>query len=34
MAAGRCSAELYRGLWQDVGTVERLDALNAAEGSR
>lgn len=34
MAAGRCSAELYRGLWQDVGTVERLDALNAAEGLR
>lgn len=29
MAAGRCSAELYRGLWEDVGTVERLAALNA-----
>lgn len=29
MAAGRCSGELYRGLWADVGTVERLHALNA-----
>ena len=28
MAAGRCSAELYRGLWEDVGTPERLAALN------
>jgi len=33
MAAGRCSAELYRGLWQDVGTVERLRALNAEGGA-
>jgi MurNAc alpha-1-phosphate uridylyltransferase len=33
MAAGRCSAELYQGLWQDVGTVERLEALNAAGGA-
>jgi N-acetyl-alpha-D-muramate 1-phosphate uridylyltransferase len=32
MAAGRCSAELYRGLWEDVGTPERLAALNAAGG--
>ena len=32
MEAGRCSAELYRGLWVDVGTPERLAALNA-EGS-
>lgn len=28
MAAGRCSAELYRGLWEDVGTPARLEALN------
>lgn len=28
MAAGRCSADIYQGLWQDVGTVERLQALN------
>lgn len=30
MAAGRCSAELYTGVWNDVGTVDRLQALNAA----
>ena len=29
MEAGRCSAELYRGSWEDVGTPERLAALNA-----
>jgi len=29
MAAGRCSAELYTGPWEDVGTPERLQALNA-----
>jgi N-acetyl-alpha-D-muramate 1-phosphate uridylyltransferase len=29
MAAKRCSAELYRGVWEDVGTAERLAALNA-----
>ena len=29
MGAERCSGELYRGLWADVGTVERLHALNA-----
>jgi len=29
MAAQRCSAELYAGPWQDVGTPERLQALNA-----
>jgi N-acetyl-alpha-D-muramate 1-phosphate uridylyltransferase len=29
MAARRCSAELYTGSWEDVGTVERLRALNA-----
>jgi MurNAc alpha-1-phosphate uridylyltransferase len=32
MAAGRCSAELYTGLWEDVGTPQRLAALNAARG--
>jgi N-acetyl-alpha-D-muramate 1-phosphate uridylyltransferase len=30
MAVNRCSAELYTGLWQDVGTPERLQALNGA----
>ena len=29
MAARRCSAELYTGIWDDVGTVERLRAVNA-----
>jgi len=29
MAATRCSAELYTGMWEDVGTPERLQALNA-----
>jgi N-acetyl-alpha-D-muramate 1-phosphate uridylyltransferase len=29
MAAKRCSAQLYTGLWEDVGTPERLQALNA-----
>jgi MurNAc alpha-1-phosphate uridylyltransferase len=29
MQARRCSAELYAGLWEDVGTPERLQALNA-----
>ena len=28
MAAQRCSAELYTGPWEDVGTPERLAALN------
>ena len=28
MAAHRCSAELYRGVWEDVGTPARLQALN------
>jgi N-acetyl-alpha-D-muramate 1-phosphate uridylyltransferase len=28
MAAGRCGAELYRGVWEDVGTPERLALLN------
>jgi MurNAc alpha-1-phosphate uridylyltransferase len=31
MAAQRCSAELYQGLWEDVGTVERLRALNGGD---
>ena len=29
MAARRCSAELYMGVWEDVGTEDRLNALNA-----
>ena len=29
MAANRCSAELFTGVWEDVGTLERLRALNA-----
>jgi N-acetyl-alpha-D-muramate 1-phosphate uridylyltransferase len=33
MAASRCSAELYSGLWEDVGTPERLQVLNAQTGS-
>jgi len=32
MAAKRCSAELYTGVWQDIGTPERLRALNAEAG--
>jgi MurNAc alpha-1-phosphate uridylyltransferase len=32
MERQRCSAELYRGLWEDVGTPERLAALNAPGG--
>jgi MurNAc alpha-1-phosphate uridylyltransferase len=28
MAAKRCGAELYTGPWEDVGTPERLEALN------
>jgi MurNAc alpha-1-phosphate uridylyltransferase len=31
MAAGLCSAQLYTGPWEDVGTPERLAALNAAQ---
>jgi len=29
MTAGRCSAELYLGRWEDVGTPARLEALNS-----
>ena len=29
IGAGRCSAELYSGAWEDVGTPERLRVLNA-----
>ena len=29
MAQHRCTAELYSGVWEDVGTPERLHALNA-----
>ena len=32
MAARRCSAELYGGQWEDVGTPQRLAALNAPAG--
>jgi len=28
MRARRCSAELYTGLWEDIGTPERLEELN------
>jgi len=28
MASQRCSAELYTGLWHDIGTPQRLRALN------
>jgi MurNAc alpha-1-phosphate uridylyltransferase len=28
IAAGKCGAELFRGQWEDVGTPERLAALN------
>ncbi len=31
MRANRCTAELYRGVWADVGTAERLRALNAGD---
>ena len=30
IAAGQISAELYEGEWMDVGTPERLAALNAS----
>ncbi len=33
MAAQRCSAQLYMGMWEDVGTLERLQALNAGSPS-
>ncbi len=29
MEKGRCSAELYTGIWEDVGTPQRLAAVNA-----
>ena len=32
MEAGRCSAEIHRGSWHDVGSIERLKALNEAGG--
>jgi MurNAc alpha-1-phosphate uridylyltransferase len=32
MSARRCSAELYTGVWEDVGTPERLAALNVRLG--
>jgi MurNAc alpha-1-phosphate uridylyltransferase len=33
MAVGRCSAQLYAGRWEDVGTPERLAALNSQPSS-
>jgi MurNAc alpha-1-phosphate uridylyltransferase len=33
MAARRCSAQLYTGLWEELGTPERLAALNSARSS-
>jgi N-acetyl-alpha-D-muramate 1-phosphate uridylyltransferase len=33
MAAGLCSAQLYSGPWEDVGTPERLAALNSLSSS-
>jgi N-acetyl-alpha-D-muramate 1-phosphate uridylyltransferase len=30
MGAGRCSAQLYEGTWEDVGTPERLAAVNGS----
>ena len=30
MQAQRCSAELYTGAWENVGTAEQLAALNGA----
>jgi N-acetyl-alpha-D-muramate 1-phosphate uridylyltransferase len=32
MSAKRCSAELYTGVWEDIGTPERLRALNEGPG--
>jgi MurNAc alpha-1-phosphate uridylyltransferase len=32
MSVARCSAQLFEGQWVDVGTPERLDALNQAVG--
>jgi len=32
MSVARCSAQLFEGPWSDVGTPERLDALNRAVG--
>jgi N-acetyl-alpha-D-muramate 1-phosphate uridylyltransferase len=31
MAAKRCGAELYTGSWEDVGTPQRLEALNGQQ---
>ena len=31
MAAKRCGAELYTGSWEDVGTPQRLEALNGRQ---
>lgn len=32
MSVSRCSAQLFDGKWVDVGTPERLEALNKAVG--
>jgi MurNAc alpha-1-phosphate uridylyltransferase len=32
MSVARCSAQLFEGKWVDVGTPERLEALNRADG--
>jgi N-acetyl-alpha-D-muramate 1-phosphate uridylyltransferase len=34
MAAGRCSAQLYQGPWEELGTPERLAALNRTGPSK
>lgn len=33
ITSGKVSAELYRGAWEDIGTLERLDALNKKLGN-
>jgi MurNAc alpha-1-phosphate uridylyltransferase len=33
MAARRCSAQLYTGPWEEIGTPERLAALNDRPGA-
>jgi MurNAc alpha-1-phosphate uridylyltransferase len=32
IAAGRCTAEIHSGVWEDVGTLERLQRLNERLG--
>jgi MurNAc alpha-1-phosphate uridylyltransferase len=33
MVAGKCSAQLYTGAWEDVGTPERLAAINTGRST-